>query len=310
MTTDTATDGMDGLTAEEREALAFDDGDPNATQGELEDQAAATNEETTNADDTSKNKGGDDTGAAAPAGDAGAAAGKADGDQPAAAAKDEPGQPSSTQAHAPILVAEAPADAEAKLKEIADQKAGLRKQYDDGDLTFEEYEAKKDELDEQKLAIKLQVETANTAVKMEAQRRQNEWAQQCDTFLAAHPEYEGGKGERFEHLNGLLKAIAVIPSNAHLTGPQLLEKAHRLALADRGEAPPPPAAKGDGKAKQDIPKPKLPPDLGGMPAAASNDPGEGKWASLDRLRDAGNGVAYEAALSKLSQADRDAYLAA
>lgn len=301
-----------GLTPEELAALNEPDTeDKNATQGELEAQAAAEAgnqpEGKDATDDKNKGAGGDAAGAAAAADTGAAAAGEQQPADAAAAAKDEPGQPASAAQSAPILVAEVPADADDKLKEIADKKAGLLTQFDDGDITAKEYQAQLDALNKDERAIERQVEKAQLAAEIEQQRRQNEWASQCDGFLKAHPEYDGGKGERFEHMNAILKAIAVIPQNQGLTGPQLLDKAHRLALADRGEALP--APKADAKGKQDIPKPALPPSLANVPAAASNDPGEGKWASLDKLQTS-NPEAYEAALSKLSDADRDAYLAA
>lgn len=298
-----------GLTAEEIAALSEPDTEEEltATQGELQDKGATTTGDD-DADDEDQGQGGDDTGAAAAAGDGAAAAGQADGDQPAGADAQPAATPSPAQS-APILVAEAPADAEAKLAEIATKKDEVIAQFDDGDITAKEMQAQLDALGKQEREIERALDKAQIAKDLEEQRRRNEWDAQCAAFLKAHAEYDGGKGERFEHLNETLKAIAVMPRNAGLTGPELLDKAHKLVLAERGETP---APKADAKpaAKPAIPKPNLPPNLAGVPAATGNDPGEGKWASLDRLRDAGNGVAYEAALAKLSQADRDAYLAA
>jgi hypothetical protein len=304
--------GHEGLTPEEIEALKIDDGDPTVTQGELEDKAAAsgtTTEEDPNADPDNKEPGGDGTGIDPAADPAAAAAAEQQSGEPATAGSEQGAAPSPTQ-QAPILVAQAPEDADAKLAAIADQKKELRQKYDDGDLTFDEYESQKDALDEQRMELKLQIDKANIAAEMEQQRRKNEWDSQCNDFLKSHPEYDGGKGERFEHLNAMLKAIAVMPQNAGLTGPQMLEKAHRLALADRGEAAPAPKTDAGGKkTKQSIPKAELPPDIGALPAAGGNDPSEGKWASLDKLQTS-NPLAYEKALKDMSEADRDAYLAA
>ncbi len=304
--------GHEGLTPEEIEALNIDDGDTTATQGDLEEQAAAAAAAATakedDADAKNQDQGGDDAGAAAPADDGAAAAGKADDDQPAGAATEQGAAPSA-QAYAPILVAQAPADADAKFKEIATKKADLRKRYDDGDVTFDEYEAEKDKLDEERLELKLQVDRANTAVALEEQRRKNQWDADCDTFLNANKDkYQGDDNkEAFEHLNETIKAFARMPMYANLTGPQLLDKAHRHVMAERGEPVAAPAAGGKAN-KRDIPKPTLPPSLAGVPSASATDPGEGKYASLDRLQTS-NPEAYEAALAKMSEADRDAYLA-
>ena len=48
----------------------------------------------------------------------------------------------------------------------------------------------------------------------------------------------------------------------------------------------------------------VPPNLGKLPAATANDTDDGKFAHLDRLE----GVAFEDALAKLSDAQRDEYL--
>lgn len=305
--------GMEGLTPEERAALAEPDTDSTtATQGELEEQAAASgnNEpgEGDGADGKGKNTGGDDTGAAAAAGGDAGTTGKDAGTQAAAAAA-EPGQPASAPQSAPILVAEAPADADAKLAEIKAKKDDVINRFDDGDITAKEMQAELDTLGKEERTIERAIDKAQIATDLEEQRKRNEWSGQCNEFLSRpeHAEYEGGKGERFEHLNETLMALAKMPRNAGLTGPELLAKAHTLVKAERGEAVTP-AATAKGK-QQVIPKPALPPNLAGVPSAASNDPGEGKYASLDRLQTA-NPEGYEAALAKMSDAERDAYLTA
>jgi hypothetical protein len=311
-------EGM-GLTAEEIAALQEPDGDTSATQGELEaqeeskpdDKQTAAAAKTEGEDDDDEAPKGDDAGAAAAADDTATAAAPAAEDKPADAKPDAKAEASAAPQQAPILVATAPADAEAKLAEIASKRADLRKQYDAGDITFDEYDSQKDVLAKDERAIERALDKAQIAADLNEQQRRNEWQSQCDAFLTAHPEYDGGKGERFDQMNGVLKAIAVVPENANKTGPQLLEMAHKITLVMRGEEVP--AGKGDKPAapaakRAEVPKPNLPPDLGKMPAASGNDPGEGKWASLDRLQ-ATNPEGYEAALAKMSDSEREAYLA-
>jgi hypothetical protein len=316
MTTEIEHDGMDGLTAEERAILAEpDDESQTATQGELEDKAAAeaatstTETEKPNADDTEKDKGGEPAGAAAAADPGAAAAAEHQPNQPAAAAQAEPGQPASAAQGAPLLVAQAPADADAKLADIKTKKDEVLSRFDDGDITAKEMQAELDALGKQEREIERAIDKANIAAELEQQRRKNQWDADCASFLDAHKaDYHGeANAERFTHLNETVIALANMPRNANLTGQQLLVRAHMMVKAELGEAVVLPAA---AKTKQqEIPKPALPPNLAGVPSASTNDPGEGKWASLDRIRDSGDGVAYEKALSALSEADRDAYLA-
>lgn len=313
---------MDGLTADERAALQDMHDNPDdttATQGDLEPETAAAAEleaETTAAkgkpdEPAPKTENGADDGAAAAADTAAAAAEPAADAKPAAAAAAEPeAAPSAAPQPAPILVAQAPADAEAKLAEIASKRAELRKQYDDGEITFDQYDSQKDVLAKDERAIERAIDKAQIANDLTEQQRRNEWDSQCSTFLAAHAEYDGGKGERFDHLNETLKAIAVMPRNQGLTGPQLLEKAHKLVLAELNEAPAPaaaPAAAAKPAAKPAAPAPNLPPNLAHIPAASGTETGESRYAALDRLQSA-NYAAYEEALAKMTPAEQDAYL--
>lgn len=301
-----------GLTPEEIASLQEDDGDTSATQEELEAQAAAAGGAPAAAAATKTEEGDDDDDDQAPASATTAASADGSAAAPAAAAA-EPAEaaaePAPAPQPAPLLVAEAPADAEAKLKEISDQRAALRKQYDAGELTFDQYDGQKDTLAKQERDIERAIDRAQIATDLTDQQRRNEWVRQCDAFHEAHPEYEGGKGDRFTQLNGILKAIAVVPENAGKTGPELLNMAHTMALVMRGENVPAAAsATPKPAARAPVPKPALPPDLGKMPSAGGNDAGEGKWSSLDRMQTT-DPVAYEKALSQLSERDREAYLA-
>lgn len=303
--------GMD-LTPEELAILSEpDDDDPHATQGDLEDAAGITTIKDEKPDDKPTDPAATGTAPGAPAAaDAGAAAAAA---EPAATADPATAEPSpapgAAPQPAPILVAAAPDDATAKLKQIAEDKAVLRQKYDDGDLTFAEYEAQKETLDEQRMDIRLAVEKAQTAQQMAAQQQQNQWNTDCANFLDANAASYAGEANagQLADLDAAIKAIAVMPSSANLTGPQILDRAHRAVMAAHGK--PVVDAKAALAKPAEVPKPTLPPDLGKMPAATTTDVADGKWASLDRLQSS-NPEAYEAALAKMSVAERDAYLAA
>lgn len=168
-----------------------------------------------------------------------------------------------------------------------------------------------DALNKQEREIELAVSEAKLAEKLEKQRLQNQWDADCNSFLDQHKDTydfntDAGK-EVFAHLNETIIAFAKMPRNANLSGPELLDKAHKAVMLERGMPvadTPKPAAK---PAKATAPKPTLPPDMSRLPAATSNDPGEGRWASLDKLAET-NPAGYEAALAKMSDAERDEYL--
>lgn len=290
MATEHATDQeiMDGLTEDERAALAEDDGDNDA--------------------DNKNDKEDDADGGAGGAGDDGVAGAKdgaddgAEGDDGKGKDDDAGQQPPEPQKqNAPLLVAQAPADAEAKLTEITGKKEELRTKYNDGDITFEEYEAEKDGLVKQEREIERAVDKAQIAADMQQQQQKNQWDADCNAFLAANPEYNDTA--RFAKINEAVIALANMPSNKDLSGPEILSKAHKFVKADAGEEVKP-AVKGEKPAV--IPKPDLPPNLGKVPSAAPIDTGEGRFAALDKLE----GMAFETALAKLSDSEREAYLAA
>lgn len=289
---------LDGLTEVERAMLAEANDDTNQGSDDGADDAGN--------DDQDGSAGADDAAGAGDDADTGAAAGRDDGANGDAGTSEPEGK---AQQAAPLLVAEAPADAEAKLKEIADSKSDLRKKYDDGDLTFEEYEAEKDKLDEQRLEIKMAVKEAETAAKMAQQQARNEFLSYAAKFTTElHPEYAKDK-DLYEALDKQVIELANIPKYAGLSGQEILDKAHKLILIDNPDkfaVQPKPADTG----KKPAPKREvnLPPNLAKVPSADMNDTGEGRFAHLDRLAERG-GMAFEQALAALSEAERNAYLA-
>jgi hypothetical protein len=287
----------DGLTDEERLALADEDG------GE-----AATNDNDTGSGDGEDDAGNDGEGGDAGAGDdTGAgqddgADGAGDANDDAAAAGDEP---PAAQASAPILVAEAPQDAEAQLAAIATQKDELSTKFDDGDITSKEYQAELDKLNKAERAIELDVHKAQIAADMEQQRLRNAWITEANAFAKQHGYTESPR--HYKMLDQEVKDIASSDEGKGMTGAQILAKAHENLVKD-GVAPKgaaKPAETGKGK----TPRENAPPSLHTTPAAEVEVPGAGKYALLDRLAET-DPLKYEETLNAMSKAEREAYLAA
>lgn len=295
----------DGLTDEERAALAEDDGAAAATTTEedatnAEDAAAAEDTE-----DDSAAGAGDDAAAADAGADSDAAPGRDDG-EPAADVSEQPeGQASQS---APILIAEAPADADAKLADIATAKSDLLTKFDDGDITAKEYQAELDKLNRQELDINLDLREAKLAEKMEQQRLQNEWVSTVNRFIEANPIYKPDTNPRlYRALDQEVKDLAVKPEAANWSGEKILQEAHKNLAAAFNLVDP--ASKQEKITKQPVPKPNLPPTLAKVPAAEGSETGNSKWGALDRMATT-DPLGYEEALAKMSDADRNAYLAA
>lgn len=206
---------------------------------------------------------------------------------------------------APLLVADAPEDAAAKLSEIATKKEELITQFDDGDITAKEYQQQLDALSKQEREIERAVDKAEIASEMEKQRKYNEWVSTVNGFLDANKMYKENP-RLYRALDQEVKDVAATPEAANWDGNQILKKAHenlseafgfgKQAAADN-------AGKDTGKGKK-----QLPPNLAKVPAADTNDMGAGKYAALDRLA-AENPIAYEEHLAKMPDAEREAYLA-
>lgn len=322
---------LSGLTDEEREALLEDDGaDDKTTLGDSLRGNEGANSGTNDDDDA--NKGGDDGKGAAKPDDA-AAKGKTDDAAAAAAAgddaagkkgegegNDDDAADTGAKPIVPLLVAEAPADADAKLKEIGDKKAELVEQFDNGDITAKEYQTQLDALGRQERELERAIDKAKIATEMKQQQEMGAWLTQVNDFThKAHPEYSKSR-VRWTALDTFVKEIAAKPENANLDGREILRQAHEMVVADLGEAPAPePSAdaggKDGGKKDEKDGKPlkgskiNPPPTLAKVPAAENQDVDGGRWAALDRLAET-DPLELEEKLMKMSAADRDAYLAA
>ena len=281
----------DGLTDEERLALAEEDGTDEPVD-ELDEGAD-------DATDDDEGKEGDDD-ATDGAGDADPDA-AADPEDAAADDEDAPAIPSQ-----PVFVADAPQDADVKLAEIGTKKGELIAQFDDGDITAKEYQEQLDTLSKQEREIEMAIMKADMAADMEKQRKMNEWVSTVNNFLDANKMYRE-KPRLYRALDQEVKEIAVTPEAANWDGNQILKKAHENLAAEFGFTTEAPAAEKPGKTK--IPKPDLPPNLSKVPAADNNDMGAGKYAALDRLAST-NPIAYEEAIAKMSDSERDSYLSA
>jgi Skp family chaperone for outer membrane proteins len=284
----------DGLTDEERAALEEEEGAA-AGDGEGEDPPG-------DGDDGAGEGEGDGSGDGEGAGEEGAGD---DGEGAAAAGSDDDPAVKGLDTSAPILVANAPEDADGKLKEIATQKDELLAKFDDGDITTKEYQAELDALNKQEREIEWGIEKAKLAAEIESQRQANEWKSTVDNFIRENPRYSPEKApSMYQLLDIEVRRVAGLDEFKNRTDPaagrEILAKAHENIAKDLGfEAKP---------TKQPAPNKQLPPNLASIPAADQNDTQGGKYAVLDRMA-ASDPIAYEEALMKLPEAERNAYLA-
>jgi chromosome segregation ATPase len=263
----------DGLTDEERAALASDDDTAAASETAAPDtdQAAATTEP-----------------AAATT-------------EPAAAATTTEEAPAATQS-APILVAAPPEDIAGKLTDLETKKELLLTQFDEGDITAKEYQKQLDALAKEERALERQQDRAELAAQMEQQRLQNDWTATCNSFVDANPVYKDNP-RLYKALDAEVRELAARPESANWSGVKFLEEAHKnlkaaFNLPDAGKVP-----KQD---RQRIER-ELPPNLARVPSAEVEDTNGGRFAVLDRLANT-DPLKYEETLNSMSDAERQAYL--
>lgn len=271
----------DGLTDEERLALAEEDGadDGNENLDPPEDKNEDLDPPKDDGSDEDEKKPDDTT------------------------TEEENDEPVNNLPGAPLLVAEAPEDAAAQLESISSKKEELITQFDDGDITAKEYQQQLDALAKQEREIERALDKAEIAAEMEKQRKYNEWVSTVNGFLDTNKVYKDNP-RLYRALDQEVKDVAATPEAANWDGNQILKKAHENLSEAFGLGKAAPAA--DGKPGKT--KPNLPPNLAKVPAADTNDMGAGKYAALDRLA-AENPIAYEEHLAKMPDAERDAYLA-
>lgn len=286
-----------GLTDEEMEGLLADDEPEPDDEGDDDDGG----NDGGNADGNDGAGNGDDPGKA---GDDDADGGKSDDEGGDADQDGGEANPPRQQA-APILAAEDPSDAEERLNSLAEEKQKLIERFDDGELTAKEYQQELDKLAKQEREIEQAQFKAQLAREMEETRAKNEWLATVNSFLDEHPRYRESK-LLFQSLDMTVRELAGQEENQGLTGEQILAKAHEHVQSELGLQDKPAKQEPDNKRGRKI---EAPPTLAKVPAADMSDMADGRWSKLDRLLET-DPERYEAELGRLSDADREAYLAA
>jgi hypothetical protein len=220
-------------------------------------------------------------------------------------AEEEVGKDSVATEFQPLLDADAPEDAAEQLEAIARQKEELVQKFDDGELTAKEYQLELDKLAKREREIEQAQFKARLAQEMAEQQQRNAWLATVNQFLSEHSEYRQYP-LRYKALDLAVRELAAQEENQGLSGREILEKAHEQIVEQFGLARTEDDLKPEGKKRRKI---EAPPTLANVPAASATETEDGRWAKLDRLIET-DPERYERELAKLSDADREAYLAA
>lgn len=239
---------------------------------------------------------------AAPASEEKPAEEKQPDEKPAEAATptSEPAKPN------PLLVANAPENADATLLLIQEQKDELADKFENGEYSVRDYQTELDKLNKQERQVELDLHKAQIANEMSQQQLRNAFLADASAFMAG-TIYEKSV-VAFNALDAAVIEAAKDPASANLSNQQIMEKAHAqvmkdplLAMAFSGAAPKPDTKQ---PAKPAASKPQPPLTLAHVPAAEINS-SEGRFAVIDKISDPEQ---LQAAIAKLPPQERDAYL--
>lgn len=273
------------LTEEERAGLLDDEDEGEGTDGD--DDAG---DDDTGADGKADDKGDDSQ-------DAGADSntqGDGDGDK-----LDDPIKPT------PLFKAELPADIEAKRTALDTQEDDLVKKFDEGDITFAEYNKELRSLNRERADLDRAELKAELAKEAQQSQVEQTWQTTANTFVSEHPLISKNE-TTWSSFDAIVRRVtADTMQKGEQPSRRDLEKAYKqwtedLGISDAGTQKLQPKQK-----KQNV----VPPNLGKVPAATANDTDDGKFAHLDRLAES-DPLAFEAALAKMSDAQRDEYMQA
>lgn len=233
------------------------------------------------------------------------AAEKAKAEADAGKLEDQPEEEKPVVTHRPrgVLNEKLPEDFSQRVEANSTAQDELAQKYEDGDISFAEFNKGMRKLNEEAMdlrEIKMRAEISDQSA---TNSLQEHWDTALSGFLGEHPEAISTDVRRnaFDHI--LRDITAPIMAAGGMPGRAEIDKAYALLAKEFSLD----GAKKPEPAKQEKQPNKVPPVLGGLPAASATDTEDGRWAQLDRLIDT-DPLRYEAELAKLSDIDRDAYL--
>lgn len=211
----------------------------------------------------------------------------------------------------------APADAKEKLADIGKRESDLEAKFEAGEVTQRQYRETLRGLDGERRAI----EEATFKAEIAAETRAAVWKEQTVAgFMEKHAIY-GQNETLFAALDAEVRKLQASAQDPF--APSILTKAHAKvqaafqAIGGKAEepkakvadpkVPAKPAAVPPDKQIEVQPRDPIPPSLAKVPASDPESLDGGKFAVLSRLADT-DFIAYEAELSRLSEADRNAFL--
>ncbi len=244
-----------------------------------------------------------------------------DAEQPGRDDGEPAGEEPQAKATPPLLNAELPADFNEQMEgintrrsEIRSEKRALTDKYEDGDMTAKEYHDQLDKLDDElselmdkRSDLRMQENKARIAQEANQSQAEQRWYSTVEVFMSEHPEITKNQTLVQAYDTIVQRVTAETMKAGKEPGIADLRKAYKQWAEDLGMAAPEKKTEQAPQKKQELRQTRnVPPTLGKVPAAESNNTDDGKYAYLDRLAER-DPVKYEEAIAKLSPAQWDEY---
>lgn len=232
-----------------------------------------------------------------------------DEEKAAAAAKQTTTQQQDATVQKPrgVIDAKLPEDFDARVKANEEAQDNLDKKYEDGDISFAEYRKEQRRLDKEARDLDRMRDRVDLGEESRKQAILDHWQSVINPFTKAHPELSASQ-EAMDDFDRLLQVTTgPVLEKGGMPGQVEIDKAYRMWCVANGHALPAQQQQTTTTTQAQKQPVKVPPTLGGLPSATQTGTEDGRWAQLDRLADS-DPLAYEDALAKLSESDREAYL--
>lgn len=220
-------------------------------------------------------------------------------------AGDEAPEPEPVQPEPVAVPYTAPA-ASIDMEAVKEKLGSLSKQFEDGELTLQEYQDQRDAIRDAVNTAKIKAEIGS---EHEYQVDEALWMRDVADFLDRHKAYEQDpllKG----FLDQRVKELAAVPENQNWTNRKILEEAHK-EIAKRFNVGAAPAAPADPRrALERSRQPDftgVPPNLGAIPNAGNGDASAGEFDAIERAFSEGRQADGERLLARLTPEQQDRY---
>lgn len=206
----------------------------------------------------------------------------------------------------PVAVPYTAPAASIDMEAVKEKLGSLAKQFEDGELTLQEYQDRRDAIRDAVNTAKIKAEIGS---EHEYQVDEALWMRDVADFLDRHKAYDQDpllKG----FLDQRVKELAAVQENQNWTNRKILEEAHK-EIAKRFNVGSAPAAPSD--PKRDLARARqpdfsgVPPAVGFVPSAGNGDASAGEFDAIERAFSEGRQADGERLLARLTPEQQDRY---